>query len=506
MSARRRARRAVLFAAALGSVLLGAVAAPAVEAASHPASSPAVAVGGNVAAPVVPNAFLGISSEIKNLLVYAGTSTSNLDQPFIQLLRNLAPTGTPVLRLAGDSSDWSWWPVPGMAQPGGVHFDLSTNWTAVAKAVVGAINGKLMVGINFEADSRRLAQYEVEQLRTQLGSTVTAYELGNEPELYDAFSWYRTKTGQRVNGRAPGYDIGEFTSDWGNIAAALPNVPIAAPSTGSAVWFDGLGTFLARDRARVSLVTVHAYPLKRCLKTDVNHPYQLLQSSSLQGLVNGLGPALRAAGRYHIPVRLDELNGVSCGGEVGVSNSFAEALWALNVLPLLERAGVSGVNFHTVPGGAQDLISASDSSKTGWQVAIQPAYYGMMTFATAAPAGAHFLRIQAPTESGMFEWATRAPDGTVHVVLTNTSSSARTLPVQIAGAGGTATATMLDAASINSTTGVTLAGETISSTTGQLTGTPVVTTVKPSGPYGRSGARYPVHVPGSSAVVLTVGG
>ncbi len=458
-----------------------------------------ISVGGDTAAQAVPSSFMGISSEIKNLFAYAGTSPSSLDQPFVQLLKNLAPTGEPVLRLAGDSSDWSWWPTPGVATSPGFRFNLSPAWTSVAKSVATAIGGKLIVGLNFESDSRRVAAYEAQQLSARLGSSALAYELGNEPELYAAFGWYHTPSGKIVYGRPTTYTEDDYANDFANIASALGNVPVAGPSVGSPKWLAGIGAVLARNRSRLALVTVHAYPTKHCSSSTILHPSDLLSTASLQGVITALAPAVASAHAHRLPIRLDEINSVSCGGYLGVSNSFAAALWALNLLPMIDRAGISGVNFQTVPNTWQGMINAAHTS-AGWKVTVQPVYYGLMTFAEAAPAGSHFLSVSAPAASGLWEWATRTPSGQVHVVITNSSSRARSTSIKITGETGFGEMTTLRASSINSTTGVTLGGQSLAASTGALAGAPASTSVTPT----NSGS-YALTVPASSAVVLTVG-
>jgi Glycosyl hydrolase family 79 C-terminal beta domain len=460
-----------------------------------------VKVGGVSSAPRVAPGYVGISTEVKNLLVYAGTSPADLDQPFLQLLRNLAPGSTPILRIAGDSTDWSWWPVPGMARPGGATYSLTPAWASVAKRVATAVHGKEIIGVNFEADSKRVATYEAQQLTSHIGAgQVEAFELGNEPELYSGFGWYKNSAGEPVYGRPKSYDLSAYTSDWGSIASGLSGFPVAGPSTGSAAWLPDLSPFLSADHSHLKLVTVHAYPLRHCSKTTVNHPSDLLASASLGGLVSAVTPSVTDARHYGLPVRLDEINSVTCGGELGVTNSFAAALWALNLLPLLDRAGIVGVNFQTVPKTWQSMINASQS-KTGWQVQVQPVYYGLATFAEAAPAGSRFLQVSSPSISGMFEWATKATNGEVHVVLSNGTTTTRTLHVTVPGEHGNGVLALLKAPSIGSTGGVTIAGQTFSATTGSLTGTPNATQLKPS-----AGGVYSVTVPGSSAAVLTLGG
>jgi len=57
-----------------------------------------------------------------------------------------------------------------------------------------------------------------------------------------------------------------------------------------------------------------------------------------------------ASGRANgVTVRLGETNNVACAGRVGVSDTFAAALWALRYMLAAARSGIAGVNFHTLP-------------------------------------------------------------------------------------------------------------------------------------------------------------
>ncbi|MHB1834610.1 MAG: hypothetical protein ACYCXW_06560, partial [Solirubrobacteraceae bacterium] len=87
-----------------------------------------------VARPVAPG-FVGLSIELKALEQYAGTDPAALDPVLGRLIAALAPGQRPVLRLGGDSTDWSWWPVRGMARPPGIRFTLTPQWMAVAHAL-----------------------------------------------------------------------------------------------------------------------------------------------------------------------------------------------------------------------------------------------------------------------------------------------------------------------------------------------------------------------------------
>src|ERR1700742_5184931 len=103
-------------------------------------------------------------------------------------------------------------------------------------------------------------------------------------------------------------------------------------------------------------VTVHAYPLTHCTKSKVVTIAQLLADSSSHGLAVSVAPLIADASRAHLPLRIDEMNGISCGGTRGVSDTFASALWMLDTLFEMTRAGVVGVNVHTVPNTINELL------------------------------------------------------------------------------------------------------------------------------------------------------
>jgi len=82
------------------------------------------------------------------------------------------------------------------------------------------------------------------------------------------------------------------------------------------------------------------------------------------------------------------------------------------------------------------------------------------------PAGARLLQVPGKLPSGIKVWATRAPNGAIHVVVINKRlSGAQTVALRIAGAGGTASVEQLLAPNVHATSGVTLGGQTFGSVT-----------------------------------------
>ncbi len=452
----------------------------------------------------VASGFVGLSIEIKALEQYAGTNPSAVNPVFLHLIEDLAPEQSPVLRLGGDSTDWSWWPVSHVARPPGVRFTLTPGWLDVAHSVAAAVRGRLILGVDLEADNRAVAAAEANAMVQRVGrGSVAALELGNEPELYGSFGWYTSAGGKSVPGRPRDYDPAAFERDYSSFAPHLPDVRLAGPSSGAPAWLAKLGSFLDAE-PRVGLVTVHAYPLKHCSKSKVITNAQLLSNQSSHGLAASVAPYVAVAGAHHDPLRVDEMNGISCGGFRGVSDTFTSALWVLDTLFEMARTGVSGVNIHTVPGTINEIIGPGNTG--GGQVGagsmrVHPEYYGMMMFAQAAPAGSRLLKLGTATPAGVKVWATRAGDGVIHVVVINKRlARSESLRLRIAGAHGAAAVEQLRAPSIHSTGGVTIGGQTF----GTQTSTGVLAGPADHHTVTASGGGYPITVPAASATMLTI--
>lgn len=92
-----------------------------------------------------------------------------------------------------------------------------------------------------------------------------------------------------------------------------------------------------------------------------------------------------------------------------MSNVFASALWALDAAFQMARVGVDGVNFHTFPGARYELFSFKRRHRR-WRGFVAPEYYGLLTFAEAAPPGSSLLRVSGSL-GNVRAWATRAPEG-----------------------------------------------------------------------------------------------
>jgi hypothetical protein len=465
-----------------------------------PAASTVLTVQATRLGRAIPSGFVGLSMEYPAVEEYAGTDPRALDPAFVALVRSLAPDQRPVLRIGGDSTDWAWWPVAGVTRPAGVRYDLTSRLLAVMRALSTALDARLILGINLEADSSAVAAGEAQALITGVGRrSIEALEVGNEPELYGSFNWYRAPGGQGVKGRSRSYDPIGYAQDAANVARALPKIPLAGPDIGAPTWLAQLNQILTTGPP-VGLVTLHAYPLRHCraASTQATIPHLLADSSS-SGLARALARYVTIAHAHGLPLRVDEMNAVSCGGRRGVSDTFATALWSLDTLFAMVRAGVDGVNVHTVPGTDHDLFGVS-AGHGSWQASVHPEYYGLMMFAQATPPGSRLLGLAGKPAAGLSAWATKATDGQMRVVLINKSlDQTQVVRVRLPSIAGSATLERLQAPSAGARTEITLGGQGFGAetATGRLAdpsgGTSVTATAR----------GYRISLPTASAAMLT---
>jgi hypothetical protein len=480
------------------------------KAAAPPVADPAgpsplyASVGGAPTGPARAAGFLGLSFEYGALETYAGADPAALDPVFVQLLRNLAPApGQPlVLRIGGNSTDATWWPVKGMSRPDGVSYALTPGWLADTRALAAALPAQLIMGVNLAAGRPRLAGAEAQAFLRGIGPNyVSAFEVGNEPDVYGVFPWYRGRHGA-VFARPAGYDLPAFIRQLTRWQAALPELPLAGPAVAELPWMTGLSSLLQAE-PRLRVVTVHRYALQGCLANQSSPSYpsiaNLLSDRSAQGLAAAIAPYVSAAHAAGAQFRVDELNSAAlagCLGRSGVSNTFASALWMVDALFNLASVGVDGVNVHSLPGAGYELFTFRRTA-AGWQAFVRPDYYGMLLFAEAFPSGARLLPVSAPA-GPVKVWATLAPDGHTRVTLINKDSQPHQVEVQLPPSSAPAEVQWLRAPAVGARSGVTLGGQSF----GAETSTGVLAPAQLQ-PVSQLFGSYSVSLPPYSAALLT---
>ncbi len=451
--------------------------------------------------PIAPG-FVGLSLEFQALPAYVGSDPAHPNPVLIQLIRNLAPGQSPVIRIGGDSTDRTWWPIAGRAQPAGVTYRLTQAWLASARALASALGARLILGVNLAAGDPAIASAEATEFLRAIGSRyIEALEVGNEPDLYGRDPWYRNLAGKTVFARPRGYSLQSYIADFSRWRSSLPRVPLAGPASAWLGWMYPLDHFLAAEPG-LGLVTFHRYPLRRCNQSADSPLYgsipNLLGDFASKGLAQAVAPFVAVAHAHGLAFRVDETNSVSCHGMPGVSNTFASALWALGTLFDLAQAGVDGVNIHTFPGASYQLFDFRAGNT--WSATVEPEYYALEAFAQAAPVGSRLLNVVAPG-GPVKQWATLAPDSTTRLVLINyDTKAAHAILIKPPRAAGVASIERLTAPSASATNGVELGGRSLGAetSTGTATGP-----ARPSYLFP-GGGQYAFTMPPGSAAVLTL--
>jgi hypothetical protein len=471
-----------------------------------------VTVGRRPVAAPIPSGFLGFSFEFQGVRSYTGTNPAQVNPVLVQLIRNLTPGQAPVLRIGGNSTDVAYVTGPGVKRLPYVGYHLTPSWMATTGALAKATGARMIMGLNLAANDPALDAAEVRDYVTALPEdSIAAVEIGNEPNIYNKITVYHAASGAPVPARPRSFGYAQFRGQFGAIARRTLPLKLAGPAlavgptAGPGSWVDSVSDLLRRQ-PRLTTMTVHRYPLRNCFVPPSSPQYptiaHLLSSYSTVTLAANLERWIALAHAQGRGLRVDELNSVACRGKAGVSDTFASALWVTDALFSLARAGVNGVNLHTLPDAAYELFAFSHRGGR-WQARVRPVYYGLQLFAQAAPPGARLLSVsRRGADAGLSVWATRAPDHRLRVVVINKSRSRRrTVTVRLpAGAGTTATVERMLAPSAAAKKGVSLGARSYGATTqtGQLRPAEVE-------PATVARGRVTLSVPRASAALVTVG-
>lgn len=468
----------------------------------------------------IPRSFLGFSVEYQGVPSYTGAPGFPNDA-FGRLVGYLAASGNgpPVLRVGGGSTDDSWWNPAHRPRPRGIVYDITPPWLEGLAQFQRRTGVPVVLGFNLAQDDPRTTLEWVRAATARLGPrAIRAFEAGNEPDYYDDRNYGRID-GRTVTARPRPYRFSQYLAELERSARALsslhPPVGLAAPAAGGERAFvAGLPSLVARAR-RLGLreVTYHAYPLSGCAKNpaDPDHPTvaKLLANRTSAGVASRFRALIQEARRSGLPLRLSETSSVACGGTVGVSNTMAAALWAVDYLFELASNGASGADLSSFGAGYGTAIFGYVPPKHGWVGRIFPPVYGMVLFSRATPRGARLIPVQydrslmARNHANVKMWSTIDPQGIIRVVVLNKDqrTAGAEVRLRIPGGGGQpASLTLLRAPALAARHGVTLAGQRFDfpfsngRLRGKFTTTPVAV---------RRGA-YSLQLPPATAALLTI--
>ena len=475
-------RRTLLGGAVAGAALASLRVAPGfgLPAASGTTATPTLTIDPGARRGRIGARALGFSFE-KSTLATPLFQASNTD--LVALFRLLGPG---VLRLGGNSVDRTDWDPSGAGSTPGV---VAPPDLARLRGFLDAVDWQVLYGTPFVSTGASAASVadEAHTAAGVLGARLDGIELCNEPDLFAADPAHAALAGT----------FSLFRNRWSSFAtavrAATPGIALTGPAC---CLLQTIGTwtapFAAAESGGLDQLTQHYYrgfggpgqTIDLLLAPDP------LLEPSLADLATAAGVAGAAAG-----FRLTETNSFASGGQPGVSNTFASALWAVeHVLRSLE-GGAVGLNFHNSGAGAGYPAIVQQA---GVVTEIRPLYFGLLL---AARLGTGDLVATSPSTPlpSLRSHAVQAADGTVRVVVVNVHPTTdQPLALALPRTIRNATVERLTGDALAATTGTRLGGSDVG-----LDGT-----FEPGPPdvvaRARGRTTLPLTIAAASAVVVTV--
>jgi hypothetical protein len=451
----------------------------------------------------LPRSFFGFSIEVWDAMHDAQYLA--LFKRAVDLVR-VPGDGPEVLRIGGNSTDQSYWH---SRLPTGSprSFELGPTWLHSVRAIVRALHTKVILGLNAVAREPAMAASEARALLHALPAhSVGGFEIGNEPDLY----WYRFRLqfaadSHSIIGLAAEdriFSVAGYVHAFSDYAAALRKVAPTTPLVGPAVSnpFRGLrwlSALVRSDRASLGMLSAHRYPLSACVHNPSSPVYptiaRLLSPQSSAGMAASVRKAVALAHRSGLKFRLTEFNSVTCLGRLGVSNTFATALWAPDAMFQMFRAHVDGMNLHLRIDSPNAPFVLSPS---GFDA--RPAFYGLVAFTRTLGPGARLAPVNLHVRGAeMSAWAVRLADNRLHLLVLDKSNRAARMRFVLPNGLGAASVERLLAPSVAAEQGVTFAGQSLNAS-GHWVGRRVV------GRLARRGDAYSLTVPAYSGALISL--
>ncbi|HUA27146.1 MAG TPA: glycosyl hydrolase family 79 C-terminal domain-containing protein [Steroidobacteraceae bacterium] len=398
--------------------------------------------------------FTGLSYETSQLSDPSFFSREN--GPLAGFHRRLGAAG--VLRIGGNTSEFGVWsPAAAPIQPAaqalgpdtGRHPAPRRPVTPLAirnlRAFLELSGWRLIYGLNMGSESPETVAAEAAYVAGIMGGRLVAFQLCNEPDLF------------HQNGLRPAdYGYRQFAAEWRRYLHALrrrlPHVSVAGPDTaGNTEW---LQRFADEQRHEVAFLSQHYYAEGPPTDPSMTIGRLLGPSPRLEAEFAAAAAARRRTG---LPFRMAETNSCYQGGKPGVSDTFASALWAVDLMYQLARTGAIGVNFH---GGGYGWYAPVAGTRANGFVA-RPIYYGMLLFAVAGAGRLVMTELEGSADGSLAAHCLKTDDGTLKLVILNKRPERdATLAVDVPAAR-TATVLRLVAPRLDDTTDVTFGGAVV---------------------------------------------
>jgi hypothetical protein len=260
------------------------------------------------------------------------------------LAAELLRLGSPPLELAGVSQDET---VPAEAVAGpptswetATLYTLPTAFWSGLRCLLATARDPLTLGLNVRTGNLAWATQMVADARSAASAGLSV-ALGNEPDLYflpNFAALDKPLAGEQAIAARLYVQLASY------LRAAAGGAPLIGPELARpAEWRPELPAVVGT--LALQTIGVHMYPLSACGSPRAVTIDGLLSANAADAparLAWVVGDA-QAAG---IPAILSEVNSAACGGEAGVSDSPAAAVWAVRFVLSALKTGFREVRFH----------------------------------------------------------------------------------------------------------------------------------------------------------------
>lgn len=329
--------------------------------------------------------------------------------------RHLGAAG--VLRIGGNTSEYGVWsptaapvrPVPEALGPDTGHRapprrPVTPLAVRNLRSFLELSGWRLIYGLNMGSESPETVADEAAYVASIMGKRLIAFQLCNEPDLFGR------------NGLRPAsYDYHQFAAEWRRYSRAVrervPRAPFAGPDTANSEW---LVSFAKEQKDEVAFLSQHYYAEGPPTDPSMTLERLLRPSPRLDTAFRAAAAARRDTG---LPFRMAETNSCYQGGKPGVSDTFAAALWAADLMYQLAQAGAVGVNFH---GGGYGWYTPVAGTPANGFVA-RPIYYGMLLFAVAGAGRLVVTEMDGEAAGSAAAYGLMSDDDELKVVVLNKS-------------------------------------------------------------------------------------
>jgi hypothetical protein len=404
---------------------------------------------------------VGLSIETREL---SGGRLTAGHTGLVRLMRLLGPG---VLRVGGNSLDYSWWTSDGEQSPLWATSVMTPVDLVRLRGLLATTDWRVILGVDLGHFDPSRAANEARIAEHILGSRLLGFEIGNEPNDYG---------GSIVGLRSSFYNASNYLEEISAytvvMQATSSRIRLYGPDLGwlrSQTWLAAI----ASESTPFTAITLHYYPTTYsfskgvCKGTPVPTAPELLSLEVRERENAALQAIVRASKLAHRETLISETNDTSsCDAPGGPETSpvFASALWALDWVLRATSAGVDALNFHGSfgrcrPEAFTPICAPGYAAEVSDQVIARPEYYGLL--AARQLEGGRFVptRLISPGPlPNLTTWATVTSRGTIRIAIDNLAAEGLAQPVAIPISGYAATYETLVGPSVEATAGVLFGG------------------------------------------------